>query len=135
MRINQLNVAAGTKIMIGRPANPMIGAEATARLTAAVAEAPGVSEAHLPQVYVPGVTAAPAQVLVLALEPQATVDSIMAMLGPRLHDIIPESIHFDVWPLAPGHPLLRAVRQADCQIYGARLREAAAPQPWWKFWA
>ena len=129
--MDELTAAAGLDVLVGAPADGAISAEATAALAAALSHTPGVLEGHLPQLFAPGVSDAPAQALVLALARGAAPDAVMSALRPRLAAIVPAGVHLDVWPLAPAHALLPAVRQAGCQIYTA----PAALRPWWKFWA
>jgi hypothetical protein len=117
--------------MVGAPASPAISVEATAAVAAALTQTSGIAEAHLPQFFAVGVSEAPTQALVLVLAPDATPDRVMATLGPKLGAIIPAGVYLDVWPLAPSHALLPAVRGAGCRIYKAQR----VPRPWWKFWA
>jgi hypothetical protein len=80
-----------------------------------VDNAPGIIEAHLPQVFVPGAMEAPAQVLVIVV---ADADSQRAVdrLGSGLGSIVPRGRSIDVWPLRPGDPLLPTIRAAGCGL-------------------
>jgi hypothetical protein len=130
--MEELRVQKGADVMIGRPANP-IAPENVAAIAAAVATVPGVTEAHLPQCYVPGVSTAPAQVLVLVLSPGISDDAVMSQLQPKLRAIIPRGIALDVWPLDPRNELLSSVRATDCQIFSAPSN-ADSRRKWWQFW-
>ena len=127
MRIDELLVKKGADVLIGAPTHP-VSPEATAAIAEAVSTVKGVREAHLPQCFIPGVSDAPAQVLVLVLATSATDQGVMGELGPLLHKIVPKGVYLDVWPLPPRHAVLDAVRKAGCQIY------AAPSRAWWKFW-
>jgi hypothetical protein len=120
-RIDELTVKAGANVLIGAPANPIAG-DARAAIGAAVARLNGVREAHLPQVFLPGVTEGPAQVLVLVLARSASVEMIMGTLGPQPHAIVPKGMYLDVWPLPRDHELLPAIRGAGCQLYAEPAR-------------
>ena len=127
MRIDELLVKKGADVLVGAPETPL-NPQTTAAIAEAVATIKGIREAHLPQCFIPGVSEAPAQVLVVVLAASATEQNVMSELGPRLHKIVPKGVYLDVWPLPLRHPVLGSVRKAGCQIY-------AAPQrPWWRFW-
>jgi hypothetical protein len=127
MRIDELLIKKGAEVMIGAPANPL-NPEATAAVASAVSSTPGVLEAHLPQVFIPGVSENPAQVLILVLSGSTPVAQVMSQLGPSLHRIIPGGVYLDVWPLPRSHQLLPTIRNAGCQIWQVPKR------PWWRFW-
>src|SRR5690348_14282099 len=105
MRIDELPVKKGTDALFGPPPNP-ISQEATAAIGAAAASIRGVLEAHLPQCFVPGVSEAPAQLLVLVLARSANGAAVMRKLGPELTNIVPKGLYLDVWPLPPNHEVL-----------------------------
>lgn len=84
--MNELTVASGSQILIGPPANP-IHPDAVNAIKAAVSALTGVQEAHLPQCYIPGVTSAPAQVLVLVLRAGVDSDVVMRSLAAPLQEI------------------------------------------------
>jgi hypothetical protein len=129
MRIDPIDAPAGSDVFIGAPASPIISQEATNSLRRAIADTPGVAEAHLPQIFAPKVSEAPTQALVLILARSAMPEEVMQTLGPKLHAIIPKGVHLDVWPLRPEHSLVPSVRKAGCMIWSAPHRH-----PWWKFW-
>jgi|SRR5437667_3460922 len=127
MRIDELPIKEGVEVLIGAPSNP-INPDATAEIAKAVAATPGIQEAHLPQVFIPGASEGPAQVLILILSGGQSMSEVMGQLGPQLHKIVPRGIYLDVWPLPRSHELLPTVRNAGCEIWRAPKR------PWWKLW-
>lgn len=135
----RLNIPAGAQLLLGAPAQPMPSEQADA-LAATVAAMDGVSEAHLPQCFVPGVMKQPAQVLVMVVEPPADPDRVCASIGQALNAVLPQVEHLDLLPLEPGSSLLDAVRRAGCRIYSAsqdeegRVNGVSPGRPWWKIW-
>jgi hypothetical protein len=59
----------------------------------------GVVEAHLPQCFVPGVMASPAQVLVLIIDPAVDPEKVLNQMGQVLETILSETEGIDVWPM------------------------------------
>jgi hypothetical protein len=112
--MQQLRVPAGSQVYLGAPAVPM-ESEIVAALAELVDSASEVTEAHLPQTFVPGVMPAPAQVLVIVT---LDADRQLALnkIGPGLGRILPAGRSIDVWPLSPSDHLLSAVRGANCRI-------------------
>jgi hypothetical protein len=130
-----LQVPKGTQIFIGAPAKPM-PREVSAAIAEVVASTPGIAEAHLPQFFAPGVLEQPAQVLVIATSPNASVDAVVSVLGAGLANALPPGHHLDVWPQILGSQLLNEVRAAGCEIFRTRTASSAASskKPWWRFW-
>ncbi len=108
-------VPAGTQVFLGAPAKPM-PMERAAAIGSVADSVNGVVEAHLPQCFVPGVMAGPAQVLVLVVHPSADPQRVLKDLGPGLNAILPKETHIDVWPMSPQSTLLADVRRANCRI-------------------
>ena len=134
-RVPEFIMPEGATLFIGAPSEPAISAEAVRLLAAAVTATPGVTEAHLPQVFIPTVSEAPRQILVLALAPGSDPAIVMNVLAPRIRAVVPDDTYLDVWPVGSDHPILIPVRNAGCQIVGkpnASLRSRA--RPWWKLW-
>jgi len=127
MRIDELPIKNGVDVLIGAPSNP-ITPNATAAIVNAIAATPGIQEAHLPQVFIPGASERPAQVLILVLSGRRAMSEVMGHLGPKLHEIIPSGIYVDVWPLPRSHNVLPKVRSVGCEIWRAPKR------PWWRVW-
>jgi hypothetical protein len=128
-KIQPFVIGSGANVMIGAPARP-IAPEPTAAIAEAVASVRGVTEAHLPQVYIPGVSEQPGQKLVLVLEQGTDPVRVMGDLGPLLHEIVPLGVHLDVWPVTSGHELLPAIREAGCRIFC----RPSPQRPWWQIW-
>lgn len=115
-----LRVPAGSEVYLGAPAKPM-DPGIFAALGELVDSVPEVIEAHLPQTFVPGVMAAPAQVLVIStLDPDRQL--ALGKIGPGLGRVLPAGQSIDVWPLNPSDKLLVAVRGANCRIGQRRGR-------------
>jgi len=123
------NIPAGTEILIAAPAKPMAQAQSAA-IADMLARIPGVAEAHLPQLFITGVTNAPAQILALVLTPGADVQKVMGEIGCHLGAMLPEDERLDVWPLDPSNPILKSVRAVNCRILG----NAVSAKSWWQFW-
>jgi hypothetical protein len=123
-------IEAGTQVLIGAPARPMPRAQSAA-IADALARVPGVVEAHLPQIFAPGAMTEPAQVLVVVLSRGANVEATMHAITCDLARLLTEDSRLDVFPLASDSGMLKGVRDAGCQILGARR----SARPWWKFWA
>ena len=115
---DQINVQPGTQVLIAAPANP-IASEIAAAIGTAAGAVRGVLEAHLPLCFIPGVTKAPAQVLVLVLARGALAGTVTQNLGPRLHAILPPDFALSVWPLSEDDELVAAVRATGCAVYTA----------------
>jgi hypothetical protein len=122
-------IGAGTEVLIGAPAQPMPRAQQAA-LADALAKISGVVEAHLPQLFVPGAMTETAQVLDVVLERDVNVEETMHEITCALAQLLTEDSRLDVFPLIKESGMLAGVRDAGCQILGAR----AAVKPWWKFW-
>ncbi|MGH9945035.1 MAG: hypothetical protein ACRD9R_22015 [Pyrinomonadaceae bacterium] len=124
------DVPTGTHIMIGAAARGMPQAQAAA-IADMLSRVGGVTEAHLPQCFVPGVMDAPAQVLTLVLAPGADADAVMREVGCQLGLMLPEDQRLDVWPIEGTNPLLEKVRIVGCRILGS---PAVPAKPWWRLW-
>lgn len=127
--MEEQTIEAGTQILIGAPAEPMPRAQSAA-IADMLSKIGGVTEAHLPQCFMPGAMSEPAQVLVLVLRRGAEVEALMHEVGCQLGQMLPEGQRLDVWPVPEGGAVLRDVRAAGCAILGAKARAAS----WWKFW-
>jgi hypothetical protein len=122
-------IGAGTQVLIGAPSQPMPRAQQAA-LADALAKISGVVEAHLPQLFVTGAMTEPAQVLVVVLERDVNVEETMHEITCALAQLLTEDSRLDVFPLTKESGMLAGVRDAGCQILGAR----SDAKPWWKFW-
>lgn len=124
--MRSIKIPAGAEVFMGAPAEPM-RPSLSAALGRAVSKVPSIVEAHLPQCYVPGSIAPPAQVLVIVTTPGGE-DAALRGVESALAGILPEQLILDVWPLTPDHSLLPTVRAAGCQIAGP-----ASSRSRWKF--
>lgn len=127
--MEEQTIEAGTQILIGAPAVPMPRAQSAA-VADMLSKVGGVTEAHLPQCFMPGAMTEPAQVLVLVLRRGTNIETLMHEVGCQLGQMLPEGQRLDVWPVPEGSAVLRDVRAAGCSILGAGPR----PRPWWRFW-
>jgi hypothetical protein len=114
--VKQRVAKGGTEIIIGKPAKPMPAkhSRAVAKLVASIA---GITEAHLPQCYIPGVVDEPGQVLFLVIRSPDLVAEVMPQVGEGLQGILSPHESLDCIPLDPGDELLPAVREAGCEIF------------------
>ena len=134
MIVKPFTVPAGTRVFLGAPAKPMPAANAT-EIGALADSIEGVAEAHLPQCFVPGIMASPAQVLVLVVEPGVDSDRVLNRVSQGLEAILSEAEYIDVWPMSLQSTLLADVRRANCHIGKGRSSAPMAAKPWWKFWS
>ena len=115
-------------MLLGAPSAPMPRerSDALARLASSTG---GILEAHLPQVFAMGVMQAPAQVLVVCIDPSVDQEQVLGAVGDGLSKILPPDFHLDVWPLSPSSELLADVRAVGCMI-----AESSRKRPWWRWW-
>lgn len=114
--VDILNIPAGSEVFVGAPSVPMKLVRFNA-IAKAVLQTPGISEAHLPQCYVEGVTPNPAQVLLVVFTSEVDANFVLDQLFAELEKVIPESELIDVWPASLEMPLLETVRNAGCKIF------------------
>ncbi len=118
MPVNNLNLPAGTPLMIGAPAHPM-DPSIFAAIANLIASIDGVAEAHLPQLFAVGVMDRPAQVLVLLLRAHASIAAIRTRLEEGLSEIIGPDRHLHLLPMLPDNPLLDDIRLTACRVFPA----------------
>jgi hypothetical protein len=111
----ELQIPAGTSILIGAPAHPM-DEELSFAIAKLIASIDMILEAHLPQMYALDVMEKPAQVLVIVLDEKTDFGQINDQLGNGLSNILPKDMHLDVWPVSKGHQLINDIRSSDCKI-------------------
>jgi SseB protein C-terminal domain len=108
------NISGGTKLFFGAPAQPM-ASNLAAAISNVVASIRGISEAHLPQCFIEGDTAA-RQVLVVVVPAQTDIPAIARELGPALKSALPAGVFIDMLPFRET-AVPAGVREARCQIY------------------
>jgi hypothetical protein len=123
--MEQRSLTGGTKLYFGAPASPM-PAERSSAIAAAVAQVPGIVEAHLPQCFIEGDDSA-RQLLAIVVAADANIPQIAGALGARLSAVLPPAEFIDMLPFREG-AVTFGVREAKCQIYPAESK------PWWKVW-
>jgi hypothetical protein len=135
--VNATDIPAGSKVLIGAPATPM-PREVSASIAQAIASVPGISEAHLPQCFIPSVMG-PAQILVIVLAAGCNREQTLADLGVALAIALPAGQPIDVWPISPDHELMADIRWTRCGIFPRDEFEAgeaaSARKSWWRFWS
>jgi hypothetical protein len=90
----------------------------------------GISEAHLPQCFVPGVMEKPAQVLVVVTTAGESDSDALRRIAQGLVSLLPPGEHLDIWPMDQHSDVLPTVRHAGCQLVGGKMK-----RPWWQFWS
>jgi hypothetical protein len=125
-----LSIKAGSQLYVGRPARPM-PQQLSQAISELVAGTKGIQEAHLPQVFVKDTMEAPAQVLIVVIDPSAPRDQVLQGVAASLRRLLPKGAYLDIWPLDPSDETLLLVRQANCRIL---YRELKVTRPWWRFW-
>jgi hypothetical protein len=123
-----LKVPAGAKILLGAPARPM-PRERSDAISNLVASIGGITEAHLPQCFLAGAMQAPAQVLVVVVDPNADQEAVLNGIGAGLSRILGTGETLDVLPIKLSNAILENVRGAGCRILNTKQRRR-----WWKFW-
>lgn len=113
--MDELKMPAGTSVFIGAPARPMeaLLSIAIGKLTESI---DGILEAHLPQLFAPGVMTEPAQVLVIVVRNDADLKTVNEKVGSGLSVLLPKGMHLDIWPIPIGHAMLEDVRRSGCLI-------------------
>ena len=124
-------ISKGRQIFLGKPAKPL-PEHRVEQLRALVAATAGISEAHLPQCFIPDSMDSAAQVLFVVLALGADAVSITEKLGQGVSDVFLDGEHLDIIPLSPGDPLIASVRGAGCSLvsFAGRIKE----RPWWRVW-
>jgi hypothetical protein len=84
---NTFEILAGTRVFLGAPANPM-PQEAVDFLYKLVSEEPGITEAHIPQCYIPTMMAKPRQVLFIICSSRSGVEQFVSSLTKHLSSAI-----------------------------------------------
>ncbi len=120
-------IKAGTKILVGRPANPL-PKEFVQSVAQLVARFPTILEAHLPMMHFVDSGQEPAQVLVLVFASGSDVQGTLREIYLGLQGIVPDQKFLDVIPMFRGHDFVNLVRNANCMIH------TTGKKPWWQFW-
>jgi hypothetical protein len=120
-------VQKGTQVLIAAPREPMPRAQSAA-IADMLSRVGGVTEAHLPHCFVPGVMEEPGLVLVLVLKRGTDAGRVVHDVTCGLAQLLTEGARLDVWPVEEGNSVLGSVRAVGCQILGARKKS------WWRFW-
>lgn len=111
----EIHIDAGTEFLIGAPTDPM-PAERVKAISTVVAVEPGVVEAHLPQVYVPGQIDPAAPVLFLVFVKTVGMQGAVERVAARLDDLLPEHEGINAIAIDVDSDLLSVIREADCLI-------------------
>jgi len=112
-------------MFFGAPAKPMPEIMSNA-IAQAVAQVPGIVEAHLPQCFIEGDEEA-RQVLVIGVQRRGEIPQIAQALMGKLQPVFPPGQFIDILPFESG-AVPDGVRQAGCQIF------AGEKKAWWKIW-
>ena len=99
----------GTNVYIGRPRNPL-SVECVKSITYLVRSLPCLREAHLPQLFVPGLMQQPGQVLVIGTDAHPAE---LAKAVCLFQDLLTKEIgkRLDVLPLSNSSPLWADIRK------------------------
>ena len=119
MRIDSFDMTPGKDLLIGPPNDRQLTESVLSQLQRVLANIRGILEAHVPQCYIPDISDAPVQVLVLVLEAKTNPDSVMERLAPQLHAIVPRGLYLDVWPLPEAHELVPKVQAAGARFFSS----------------
>jgi hypothetical protein len=91
-----------------------------------VAKVPCVVEAHLPQCFIEGDTAA-RQALIVVVRSKADTPEIAQQISAAISKVIPGGHFVDILPFVNG-VVPTGLRESGCQIFRAISR------PWWNIW-
>ena len=111
----EIHIDAGTEFLIGAPTDPM-PAERVKAISTVVAVEPGVMEAHLPHVYVPGQIDPPAPVLFLVFGRSVDLEVAVERVTARLDNLLPEDEEIHAIAIDVDSDLLPVIREAECLI-------------------
>jgi len=123
--MSERTIKKGTTVYFGAPAHPMPKTRADA-IAQAVAQVPGIVEAHLPQCFIEGDEEA-RQILVVGVLKRGEISQIAQALTDKFQLIFEPGQSIDILPFEAG-AVPAGVRQAGCQIF------AAEKKAWWKLW-
>jgi hypothetical protein len=123
--MEQRQLAGGTKLYFGAPAQPMHQSRSLA-IAGVVARVPGMVEAHLPQCFIEGDTEA-RQVLVIVVSEKTEISRIVGDLNLALKNVVSGGLFLDILPFVKPTDAA-GVREAHCQIFPTTIKR------WWKFW-
>jgi hypothetical protein len=126
--MNLLAIPKGSRVLLGRAANPMPPIVSNA-IGEIVRSTGGIREAYLPQCYVESIVDPPAQVLVLVLNTEANPQSIVEAVGENLSRVLPAGMHLDVWAMDQCNGFLSTVRGTRTHVHCAPPPEK---KPWWR---
>ena len=116
--MQQLNISAGTPMLIGAP-KPPVPPDRVRSLVELAKASSLVREAHLPRCYAPSVMKEPALVLVVVFEQAGHLTIGLKELDAAFSAAVAEEGYVQVWALLTNDPLIDTLRQADCQIFKA----------------
>lgn len=116
--MQQLNIPAGTPMLIGAPKPPPSPERAHA-LVELVKSSSLVKQAHLPRCYAPSVMKEPALVLVVVFEQAGDMTVGLRDLDAAFPSVFAEEGYVQVWALLSSDPLMDTLKQAKCQIFPA----------------
>lgn len=109
-------IKTGSSVFVGAPASPM-DKSMMDKIAEAVASTYGITEAHLPQLYIPKDMEEPAQVLVIVPDTKTNINLIMRSLVGKLDNILQDDAFLDILPMEPSTSILNDVRVAGCCIF------------------
>jgi hypothetical protein len=125
-----VNLSSGTEIFLGRPAKPMDKSISDA-LSAVVSSVKGITEAYIPQCFIPNVTSKSGeQVLMVILEQNGDPSQVINTIGESIHSKMPSGYDILVIPLRVTDPLVETIRATECIIF----RRAESARKWWELW-
>ena len=113
---NTFEIPSGSRFFIGVPTNPM-SQEAADLLRKLVSDEVGITEAHIPQCYIPTLMSEPRQVLFVICPSRDRAEQAVSSLMRHLTKAIFMGKIVDIFPLTAEHELVDAIRNAGCQIY------------------
>lgn len=116
--MQQLNIPAGTPMLIGAPTPPP-PQERTQALLELVASSRLIKEAHLPRCFAPSMMKEPGLVLVVIFEQAGDMTLGLKELDTAFPSVMGAEGHIQVWALLSNDPLLDTLRQAKCRIFPA----------------
>lgn len=111
----EIEIDAGTEILIGAPSKPLSVARIEA-ITDVVAAEAEIREAHIAQVFIRDMIDPPAAVLFLVFSDDRVIEDVMERVTSQLDNIAPPGERINTIALEDSSDLLPAIRQADCML-------------------
>lgn len=110
---SRISLQPGEEIYVGEPQVP-ISDLVMRQLREVMFKFPEISEMHLPQVYIPGLSNDAKQVLVFTTN--ANLEKVSERVINELNLKFSDGFSIDIWPLNSNNSILNAIRKTKTQL-------------------